>query len=47
MSQNVTIQTNKLHFNPNLEQDYDVEELGAPGKPVIPSLWGVPLKYIS
>jgi solute carrier family 35 (UDP-sugar transporter), member A1/2/3 len=48
MSQNATsIPTNKLQLNLNFKQDYDREELGVSAEPAVPSLWGVPLKYVS
>jgi hypothetical protein len=48
MSQNASsITTNKLQLNLNLQEGYDPEELGVPAEHVVPSLWGVPLKYIS
>lgn len=48
MAQNVTtIPSNKLQLNLNLKQDHEHEELGVSGETAVPSLWGVPLKYIS
>jgi UDP-sugar transporter A1/2/3 len=44
MSQNVvSIPTNQ----PQLNLSFEHEELGMPAEPALPSLWGVPLKYIS
>lgn len=48
MSQNVASNnTTKLQLNLNLKQDHHYEELGQSVELVLPSVWGIPVKYIS
>lgn len=48
MSQNVSSNNStKLQLNLNLKQDHHHEELGQSAEPALPSVWGIPLKYIS